>query len=433
MAYSSVPSFISSSLFFHFIRSFAPLFVILILTSHQLLFQPFTDPNLSVFVYSLCFLVLSINSFALFFCKEDQKGLSFYLLFIDAFFLSALVAITGLIALFLIFILAFIQSFLLAFSNKIFQSLLFLLCLSIGLPLAFLWEGGFSFEDRWFLSILSCVILAVIFCFSWIFFLGLNFFENKKLQQTAGSSDDLSNLKASFPIGMSLDLARKLKPVLNSLIKYFPENKNVKDSVLPSFFSPKKGRDQLKQMRNFILDFIEYAETENESLLEDVIDLRELLKSSLKKMEKHLQRPETLIQTVKLPVELKVKGSAVHLEKCFEHILINSFEALKNQDRPELYIQGYSEKSLAVLKFLDNGHGIETEDMKKLFDPLFSRRFGLRGLGLAYIQKIIKAHKASLNIESSDKGTAVIIKFPLISDFYDSSVKSTKQKYKKVA
>ena len=186
-------------------------------------------------------------------------------------------------------------------------------------------------------------------------------------------------------------------------------------------------------MRDFILGFIEYAEPEIEFTLKDNIDLKELLTKLLQKLKTHSQRPGNLIQKTEWPPELKIKGSVPHLEKCFEQILINSFEALKNQNKPEIKIQGSFEKPWVVLEFLDNGHGIEPEDIKKLFDPFFSKRFGLRGLGLPYVQKIVKAHKAIMDVKSSQKGTKILIKFPLIYDFYDNPLKSSKQNRKKVA
>ena len=425
MIYTPAFSFASSPLSFYFIRSFTHLFVLFCLIAHQFLFHDFVDPYLSISLYFVCFLILFIDSLCLFFYKEDQKNVLLYL-FVDAFFLSALVVIMGFPGLFFVFVLIFAQTFSLFICGKIFPSFMFLLYLSILFPMAFLWEGTFSFEDRLSLMVLIQMILFFIFCFGWLFTLFLKFFEDRKIKMPDTSLNDVMSLKPSAHIGLSLDLSRKLKPVLSSLIKYFPENtkdKGKKYSVSPSFFSPKKGRNQLEQLRNFILDFIEYAEPETESLLEDTIDLKELLKKSLKKLESHFQRPENLVQKVELPMEFKVKGSAVHLEKCFEHILINSFEALKNQDQPEIHIRGYLGKSWVELEFSDNGQGIESEDMNKLFDPLFSKRFGLRGLGLPYVQKIIKAHKAELHIESSQKGTKVLIKFPLIYDFYKDPLK----------
>ena len=106
---------------------------------------------------------------------------------------------------------------------------------------------------------------------------------------------------------------------------------------------------------------------------------------------------------------------------------MNSFEALKNKKDPKIKIQGRLAKEQVFLEFSDNGHGIKTEDMKKIFDPLFSQRFGLRGLGLSYVQKILQAHKAVLKVDSSEEGTTISIAFPLSYNFYDEQPKLKKK------
>ena len=424
---------------FYFVRSFVHLLVLVSLLIHQFLFQAFIDADLSIQVYSLCSFVLFIDALCLFFYREHQKPWPFILFFIDALFLSGLLAIMGPSSLFFILLLVFIQCFPFFLFGKIFQPLVFLFYLSILFPVALLWQEKISFDDRLSLTVFINVVLFFMFFSAWFFKSIFQLFEARRNLITGAYSEDFSDLKPSNEIGMSLDLTRKLKPILNSLIKYFPESqtdtdKEIKHSVLPSFFSPQKGKHQLEQMRKFVLGFIEYAEPEIDSLTESVIDLKELLIQLLKKLEKHSQRPEHLIQKLDFQKEFKIKGSAVHLSKCFEHILVNSFEALKNQEKPEINVQGYFEKMFLVLEFSDNGHGIESEDIKKLFNPLFSKRFGLRGLGLAYVQKIIKAHKASLDIVSSNKGTKVVIKFPINFGFYDSrKFKLFKRSDKKIA
>lgn len=425
MVHSSF-AFANSALSFHFIRGFVHLFVLFVLIFHQFLFRSFVDPYLSVWAYSMCFFILFVDGLCLFFYRGNQSRLPPYLLFADAFFLSSFVVIIGPPALFLVFFLAFSQFLSLFLLNRVFWPLMFLLYLSLMLPIALLWQERLTFDDRLSLAVLIYAVLFSIFCFGWLFQSLLSVEEHKE-EKPIDIKEDLSVDKPSHYIGLPLDLARKLKPVLNTLMKYFPDSTQHREhqrEVSSSLFPPQKGRCQLEQMKNFILDFIEYAEPEMESLLEGTVDLRELLEKLLSQLENHLQKPENLTLKLELKGDLKVKGSAPRLRKCFEHIVLNSFEALKNQEQPKVHIQGYCDKSWAVLKFLDNGHGIESEDIKKLFDPLFSKRFGLRGLGLPYVQKTLTAHKAFLEIKSSPKGTKVTVKFPLDHTFYESGVQS---------
>ena len=195
----------------------------------------------------------------------------------------------GFTGLFFVFLLIFVQTFSLLLLERIVLSIAFLFYLSALLPLAFLWKGDFSFEYRLSLFVLIHGVLFSIFCFGWLFRSLLNSFREKEMEMVDSSPWDFRDTKLLTRIGLSLDLARKLKPVLNSLVKYFPENtvnkKGKEHSVSPSFFSPEKGKRQLNQMRNFILDFIEYAESETESLLENTVDLNQLLKKFAEKTE----------------------------------------------------------------------------------------------------------------------------------------------------
>lgn len=432
MLYPSAFFPVSKSLLFHIVRNFSPFLILIGLVAHQLLFPFFTDPSLSILLYSSLFLIFFINSFFLFFYRDSQIEWSHYMMLPDALFLASLVFIMGPLGLFFVFTFAFIQSLSLFIFDKKGSAGFFLLFLSIFLPWAYLWQGKLSFSDRLSLTVLSLGFLSFIFLVSG----GLHFLF-QWLQKEKGSeniTDDLLNIPAFNDMELSLGLARKLKPVLNSVLKYFPEsrsNKNVKHSVSPEFFSPERGRDQLEKMRKFILDFIDYSEPEIESFQESLVDLKKLLENLLQKLKSHPQRPEHLTQDIKLPDSLKVEGSSQALEKGFECILVNAFEALKSQQNPRIQIQGFVEKSWVILRFTDNGHGIDKEDIKRLFIPLYSKRFGLKGLGLSYVQKVVKAHKANLSLKSSENGSQVEIRFPKVSGFSDNFLNLPQKKHKK--
>jgi signal transduction histidine kinase len=65
------------------------------------------------------------------------------------------------------------------------------------------------------------------------------------------------------------------------------------------------------------------------------------------------------------------------------------------------------------INIMDNGHGIEGKDLKKVFDPFFTSKSKGTGLGLSICKQIVKMHSGSIAIKSvKGKGTAVIIKLP---------------------
>ena len=62
----------------------------------------------------------------------------------------------------------------------------------------------------------------------------------------------------------------------------------------------------------------------------------------------------------------------------------------------------------------DNGAGISPENMKKIFDPLFTTKVKGIGLGLAVSQKLVDANGGSIQVESeAGAGSAFTVSLPI--------------------
>ena len=66
-----------------------------------------------------------------------------------------------------------------------------------------------------------------------------------------------------------------------------------------------------------------------------------------------------------------------------------------------------------LLSIKDNGVGINEANKIKVLEPYFTTKKNGTGLGLAISKKIIEDHHGKINIESSEKGTKINIKFPV--------------------
>ncbi len=79
----------------------------------------------------------------------------------------------------------------------------------------------------------------------------------------------------------------------------------------------------------------------------------------------------------------------------------------------------YIDKSLPEGKYVyvdvtDNGNGMNKKTIENLFDPFYTTKFTGRGLGLAAVLGIIRAHRGTVKVQSQlGNGTSIRILFPV--------------------
>ena len=126
---------------------------------------------------------------------------------------------------------------------------------------------------------------------------------------------------------------------------------------------------------------------------------------------------------------LNILGSSVHLSKTVMNLVSNAVESLQDSGKVSIStrnqyidkpIKGYDEVregDYVVLTVSDNGLGISEEDLKKIFEPFYTKKAMGRsgtGLGLSVVWGTVKDHNGYINIESiENKGTTFTLYFPV--------------------
>ena len=67
-----------------------------------------------------------------------------------------------------------------------------------------------------------------------------------------------------------------------------------------------------------------------------------------------------------------------------------------------------------VISVADQGIGISKERLDRIFDPFYTTRTGGTGLGLANVERIVRAHGGEVSVSSTEgEGTRFVLRFPL--------------------
>ena len=84
------------------------------------------------------------------------------------------------------------------------------------------------------------------------------------------------------------------------------------------------------------------------------------------------------------------------LEQILVNLIGNAVDAMQAQPAPELWLEGSSSEGKYRLHVRDNGHGIDPEARKHLFEPFFTTSEHGTGLGLYIARQLCEANQASL-------------------------------------
>lgn len=115
-----------------------------------------------------------------------------------------------------------------------------------------------------------------------------------------------------------------------------------------------------------------------------------------------------------------IRAEKFHLENVVGNLLEN---AKKYADDPVVRLKAYKQKGRLHISVSDNGQGIAREDKKKIFRKYYRVKNGNvhkvkgHGLGLSYVQKIVRMHRGKITVESKlGEGTTFVVSLKLTNN-----------------
>lgn len=197
--------------------------------------------------------------------------------------------------------------------------------------------------------------------------------------------------------------------ILNSITPISSLSDTVNTMVTNKDFLDKEDLEDLKPA-------IQTIKRRSEGLLDFVKDYRLIAELPTPELHFHsiggilqhikvLMQPFAAAKNVRLEVgqtssKITVNVDLKLVEQSLINLVTNSIHALENIEHPLIEINYRLEQNKLFIDVADNGKGVETDLMEKIFVPFFTTRKTGSGIGLTITRNIMKMHYGSLEVSS---------------------------------
>lgn len=173
-----------------------------------------------------------------------------------------------------------------------------------------------------------------------------------------------------------------------------------------------KNVAHLNQMMQELVDFTRGSQP---SLVLPKVNYADFLRDALMDLHAAASRRGIRLMVEGDPPMARLRLDSPRLVRVFMNLSQNAFDAMTDRPDPILRIRFSLTPSYVVTEFIDNGRGVEAENLPRLFEPFFT--FGKvqgTGLGLAICERIMQDHGGTITAHSEEgNGATFTIMLPL--------------------
>ena len=162
----------------------------------------------------------------------------------------------------------------------------------------------------------------------------------------------------------------------------------------------------IKSLNNILTNMLLFAKPQKPSLND--VKLNITVEESIK-----ILAPLVDIRDIKLSMNLSdeiIEGDAELLKQVLMNILLNAVQVMPDGGTLKIFTE--EDEKFCILAVSDQGIGIDSENIEKIFDPFFSTKDKGTGLGLTIAHKIMQSHNGFIKAKKNeDKGSTFRLYF----------------------
>lgn len=108
-----------------------------------------------------------------------------------------------------------------------------------------------------------------------------------------------------------------------------------------------------------------------------------------------------------------INCDADKMQIVFMNLISNAIDAVDKDG--EIRVDISSNENENIIKIIDNGKGIQPENLSKIFDSLFTTKSSGTGLGLPYCKSVIEQHGGTISVSSNPTTFTIILPRKIVS------------------
>lgn len=185
-------------------------------------------------------------------------------------------------------------------------------------------------------------------------------------------------------------------------------------------------QDEIKEQ---LFKSVRTIESRSQGLLRFVQDYRKITQVPQARLEEItlsdlisriviLMRPELESHGIRLTSEiqnakLNLLVDAQLIEQVLINLLINAKDAVESVTNPEVKIVTTSNLKQFFIEVVDNGKGVELEDLEQIYTPFYTTKKNGNGIGLSLSKNIMRMHNGSIRYVRKGDNTHFVLTFPI--------------------